>query len=270
MTIHVYDGMAVLRRRFDTDVLGRGPRNVVTEMLNLPRTDVAVWCFEGKGSLVKRRKLYPGYKDRPSTMTDGLHSLVSLTRDALKHTRALQVAVPGREADDVIAHVCQVFGSGDRVMVHTIDRDLKALETANVTVDCKPIKICVEPTDPRQDVVLTPGEVRLYKTLVGDPSDCIPGMKGFGPKAFAACNRQLLQIAMNALVAGQGHPLLFIRAGVKEGMAERICAREQLEQLQAFWTITGFLPLPDDWDQYVVPGKEDRDAAISTLAQFMH
>ncbi|WP_164107675.1 hypothetical protein, partial [Serratia marcescens] len=79
-------------------------------MLALPKADVAVWCFEGRGAKFVRQRILPGYKDRPSTMTDGLHALVDLTRKALEHTRAIQVAVPQREADDVIAHLCETYG----------------------------------------------------------------------------------------------------------------------------------------------------------------
>lgn len=270
MTIYIFDGMAVLRRRFDNDVLGRGPRNVVTEMMNLPSTDIAVWCFEGKGSIAPRRKLFPKYKDRPSTMTDGLHALVNLTRDALKHTRALQVAVPFREADDVIAYLCQVHGTKDPVVVETIDGDLKALETPNVKVNCPAKRIRVDKLDSRKDVTLTAGEVHLYKTLVGDTSDCIPGMPGFGDKGFVACNRPFLQAAMLALLGGDPKPALFEHAGVKPAMAQRMCNPDQAEQLRVFWRITDFLPLPDDWDQHVVPGKPDWTAADKVLAEFMH
>ncbi|MFC7661768.1 hypothetical protein ACFQWF_01465 [Methylorubrum suomiense] len=48
--IHIYDGMAVLRRRFDGNMLNSGPRSVFGDMLELPRSDVAIWCFEGRGS----------------------------------------------------------------------------------------------------------------------------------------------------------------------------------------------------------------------------
>lgn len=260
--IHIYDGMAVLRRRFDNDPLGRGPRSVVTEMLTLPRTDIAIWCFEGRGSLNDRRKIFPGYKDRPSTMTDGLRALVELTREALKHTRALQVAVPGREADDVIAHLCGVYGTGpgDSITVHTVDRDLKALEGGKVKVACEPLK------------GIEPHEVRLYKTLVGDKSDCIPGMKGFGVESFLACDRTLLARAMQVLIVGHLETAcqLFQQAGVKPGMAARICTEEQIELLRKYWQVIGFLPLPDGWEQNVVAGRENAEAASAVLRQFHH
>lgn len=268
--IHIFDGMAVLRRRFDTDHLGRGPRTVFTEMLALPKTDIAIWAFEGAGSIRSRRDIFPGYKDRPSSLMDGVRALIDLTRDALKHTRAIQVAVPGREADDVIAHLCQTYGTTQSVKVHTIDRDLLALQRDQVLVDVKPLKVVLDPTDHTKDVTVPPEHIRLFKALCGDPSDKIPGMKGFGPKAFVACDPRFLQLAMNELVAGRPDAALFVRAGVKEAMAARMCLSEHVELLQAFWQVVGFLPLPDNWHTFLASGTEDAAAGDAILRRFMH
>lgn len=274
--IHIYDGMAVLRRRFDDHLpgpFGRGPRSVFNEMLAIKPGDVAIWCFEGRGAKQARQKFFPGYKDRPSQMTDGLHALVNLTRDALKHTKALQVAVPQREADDVIGHLCGIYGigDGDNITVHTVDRDLLQLAGPKVRINgVTPLKIIVDKDDVKKDVVLTPGEIRLYKALCGDPSDRIPGMPGFGPKAFAACNRAWLNSAMQQLIAGHPKPALFEHAGVKPAMAQRMCNPEQAEQLRVFWKIVGFLPLPDDWQSNILTGKPDQAAGSALLQQYMH
>lgn len=268
--INIYDGMAVLRRRFDTDHLGRGPRTVFTEMLSLPPTDVAVWVFEGAGSIKARREIFPGYKDRSSSLMDGVRSLIELTRDALKHTRAIQVAVPGREADDVIAHLCHTYGTTQDVKVHTVDRDLLALQRDRVLVDVKPLKVVLDPADHTKDVTIPPERIRLYKSLCGDGSDKISGMKGFGPKAFVACDARALQLAMDALVAGSPDAALFVRAGVKEAMAKRMCLPEHVELLQAFWQIVGFLPMPDNWHTFLASGTEDAAAGDAILRRFMH
>ncbi|QEE37967.1 MULTISPECIES: hypothetical protein [unclassified Methylobacterium] len=270
MSIQIFDGMAVLRRRFDTDHLGRGPRTVFSEMLQLRPGDVAVWCFEGTGSIKARRAIYPGYKDRPSSLTDGLRALIDLTRDALAHTRAIQVAVPGREADDVIAHLCDTYGSTQDVLVHTIDRDLLALQRDRVRVDVKPLKIVMDPADHTKDVLVEPCHIRLFKALCGDPSDKIPGMPGFGGKAFARCLPDLLQAAMQELVDGRPRPALFVEAGVKEAMAGRMCEPDQAEQLRAFWQIVGFLPMPDDWHRNLATGTENAAAGDAVLRRFMH
>ncbi|WP_273288227.1 hypothetical protein [Methylorubrum populi] len=271
--IHVYDGMAVLRRRFDEALpgqFGRGPRSVFTEMLSLPQADVALWCFEGKGAKFVRQKILPGYKDRPSTMTDGLHALVDLTRQALSHTRAFQISVPQREADDVIAHLCATYGETTQVTVHTVDRDLLALETKNVRVDVRPLKIVVDKEDPKKDRFVDPAFIRLYKALCGDPSDRVPGLAKFGPLTFAKCDWPRLNMAMKALVAGQVHRELFIAAGVKEPTADRICDPETVKHLKACWDVVGFLPMPSDWEDGITVGKPNPAAGDAILRRFMH
>lgn len=272
MTIHIYDGMAVLRRKFENDPFGRGVRSVFVEMLTAPRCDVHIWCFEGRGSLAARRKLLPTYKDRPSTMTDGIRPMIDLVRDALKHTRAIQIAVPGREADDVIAHLCEVHGPTAKggVRVHTVDRDLIVLQTSQVKVDVKPLKVVMDNTDHSKDVEIPPADVPLYKALVGDPSDCIPGMPKFGPKAFVAADRRLLQIAFDALCAGRPSAAAFVAAGVKEAMAERMCAPEQADLLRTYARVIDFMPLPGGWDEHVVAGTPNQTLGDELLKRFHH
>lgn len=269
--IHIYDGMAVLRRRFDEALpgqFGRGPRSVFTEMLSLPKADVALWCFEGKGAKFVRQKILPGYKDRPSTMTDGLHALVDLTRQALAHTRAFQISVPQREADDVIAHLCATYGETTQVTVHTVDHDLLALQGGNVAVDVKPLVVKLDPEDRSQDVTIPPEEIRLFKTLVGDPSDKIPGMSGFGKKAYCACDRRLLHAALQLLFRGHHNTNDLLRAGIKPGMADRMIA--QAQHLKACWDVVGFLPMPSDWEDGITVGKPNPAAGDQILKEFMH
>jgi len=271
--IHIYDGMAVLRRRFDERLpgqFGRGPRSVFQQMLGLPKADVALWCFEGKGAKAVRQKILAGYKDRPSTMTDGLHALVDLTRQALDHTRAFQLSVPGREADDVIAHLCDTYGPTGPVTVYTVDRDLKALETKNVRVEVSPLKIVVDKNDPAQDRIVDPCFIRLYKSLCGDPSDRVPGLAKFGPLTFAKCDWPRLNMAMGALAAGQINRELFLSAGVKEATVDRICEPETSKHLKACWDVVGFLPMPSDWEDGIAVGVPNPAAGDEILRRFMH
>ncbi|MFC7661767.1 hypothetical protein ACFQWF_01460 [Methylorubrum suomiense] len=204
---------------------------------------------------------------RPSTMTDGLHALVSLTRDALRHTRAIQIAVPGREADDVIAHLCEVHGptARDGITVHTVDRDLLALGTDRVRIDLgggQPLIV--------DGVTIPAHEVRLFKTLVGDASDKIPGMPGFGRKGYVACDRRLLAMAFQLFLVGHHNVGDFERAGVKTGMAQRMCEPKQAALLRAYWEIVGFLPLPGSWEDGIVAGQPDPAAGDAVLKQFHH
>lgn len=273
MTIHLYDGMAVLRRKFEHDLFGQGVRGVVNEMLSAQRTDVHLWCFEGRYSLSARRKIFDGYKRRDSTMRDGMMPLIELVREAMKHTRAIQIQVDNREADDVLAHLCHVYGptAVGGVRVHTVDRDLLVLQTPNVSFPgLKPLKIVMDNSDHSKDVEVPPAQIPLYKALCGDPSDKIPGMPGFGPKTFAVTNRVRLQLAFDALCRGDLRPELWVEAGVKQRTAERICAPEQAELLRCYRKLIDFLPMPGDWEDGITPGVPNPDKVNEVLTKFKH
>jgi hypothetical protein len=53
-------------------------------------------------------------------------------------------------------------------------------------------------------------------------------------------------------------------------MAGRMCEPDQAELLRKFWTIVGFLPLPEDWTSFLKPGVENAAAGDAVLQRFMH
>lgn len=231
--------------------MGRAPRSIVTEMLAPAQGDVHVWVFEGKGHLHKRRQLYDGYKNRPSTATTGFFAMIDLIREALGSTKAIQVDVPTYEADDIIAHLaCQHVS--EKIKIHTTDRDLnQLLVLPNVTSTAKSMD------------AVNPKFVRLYKTYVGDTSDRIPGLRGFGDQSWLLCDKEKLLIAH--LGASQG---LYVEAGLSPRLAAR--AVQEREQLDRFWRIVGFLELEDDLGKYLRPGICDPHRADAILKQFNH
>lgn len=231
MTIHLYDGLNVIRRALDTDPLGRAPRSLFLRMATTP--GIHVWCFEGAGSLNERRKLLPSYKDRPSTMTDGFHAMVDLIREVFTHTPAIQVQVRGYEADDAIASIVKRYAGADEILIHTTDKDLNALcEFPGVKTTANPIPNC------------EPKFVTLYKTLVGDRSDRIPGIRGFGDKTWELCQHDKLLLAFHRLLEGAPDTQRFLDAGVPERLANKIV--EQADEVKTYWDVVSLRSIPDD------------------------
>jgi 5'-3' exonuclease len=106
-------------------------------------------------------------------MKTGMKESLQVARDAFSLTSAIQVTVPYYEADDVIVTLTRKHQDSYRVTVDTSDRDMWCLsDHRNVSVTCNPI----------QEVM--PRDVQLYKALVGDTSDQIPGVRLFGDKAW--------------------------------------------------------------------------------------
>ncbi len=151
-----------------------------------------VVCWEG-GPL-KRRKMYAGYKDRNK---DG--RLVPIERLQLMEAVAAQqsrlqafvaaLGVPqahsaGWEADDVLGTLAERWKRMGKVGIFTGDRDLlQCLDPKVCVIRPEKGEFTVETVDTlREKLKMTPAAYVYAKALAGDHSDCIPGVKGIGPK----------------------------------------------------------------------------------------
>lgn len=113
------------------------------------------------------------------------------------------VKVDNGEADDYIISQAK---EGDQVFSN--DRDLWVLLG-------KSVKIYVQANTPVTPEMLwqkfktnNPDEVTLYKSLVGDPSDNIPGKRGFGAAAWDKLDQAKKDELFSALRNGEDHPFL--------------------------------------------------------------
>lgn len=138
---------------------------------------------EGMNSKEHRKFLAAGqfeYKGtrstRPPEAYEEFNKLNDMLCDALCGVGASVATQNGIEADDVIAYLAKNL-QGERYIL-TSDGDLYALVGDGVHL-VRNSEIDVSPFGPIQ-----PRHTALYKSLVGDSSDNIPGVKGFGPKTF--------------------------------------------------------------------------------------
>ena len=150
-------------------------RGIVNEALMPGR--LTIWCFDAPGGNDKRRAILPGYKSRPPTPGQ-VHINLGLMRELLSYTPAWQVRLDGFEGDDVVAAVVNHFRGQAPIEIITRDGDLTALCGPGVTCKAK--------------CPVTPDLVPLYKLAVGDKSDTIPGIRGFGPGDWEKCDKERL------------------------------------------------------------------------------
>lgn len=150
----------------------------LTEFDCAPRDIVLVW--DGKNAKNRRLRLLNTYKagrDKVKEVSDQ----INLARDQCTQTMlglgATVVSQPGYEADDVIGYLARNLRS-ERNVVVTSDGDLSVLVDENTDV-WRLGKLNENPYGPFPHKHIT-----LYKALVGDSSDKIPGAKGFGDAAF--------------------------------------------------------------------------------------
>ena len=130
-----------------------------------------IWCWDGRNNNDRRRAIYPKYKAQREPMAEDYFSQIKLFREILTHTPAIQIECDGWEADDVAGTLARKFAAaGHQVTCYSNDLDWSQLEAnPNINID----GIQKRPTMPRW--------IPLYKALVGDTSDNISGVAGFGP-----------------------------------------------------------------------------------------
>lgn len=82
-----------------------------------------------------------------------------------------------------------------------------------------------------------PHEVKLYKALVGDPSDNIPGRRGFGPGAWDKLPKEKRDEVLKAFEEGKEHALISFEAG-KSFELVSLCKDIQFEVVENTLTET--------------------------------
>lgn len=143
-----------------------------------PMDVVVVW--DGANAKVRRRVFLPNYKggrDKIPEVNEQLNKARDMVTDALLGMGAIVIQQDGMEADDVIGYLTKCTRDR-RNVVATVDGDLNVLVDDNTDV-WRLGELNVNPYGPFPHKFIT-----LYKTLVGDTGDKIPGAKGFGDAAW--------------------------------------------------------------------------------------
>lgn len=201
----IIDGNAIIHRAFHaipllTSSSGQ-PTNAIygfaSMMLNLllkMRPEYIVMTYDLKGKTF-RDDLYTEYK---ATRVHGPQELYDQIPEIKKLVTAFnipQFAVEGYEADDVIATIVKKMTQSDEVHSYIVtgDRDTFQLigEDTSVITPHKGFKeiIIYTPEKVKEEFGITPEQFCDYKTLRGDTSDNIPGVRGIGEVTA----RELLQ-----------------------------------------------------------------------------
>ena len=154
--------------------------------------------FDGIGSSNNRKNIIPEYKSGRNITRVTKHELFDNIDDEdeskynqivriIQYLKTLPVKVItlGKvEADDVIAYMSDILPTNDddRVFIVSSDKDYLQLISRKVIV-YRPVEreYYTEETV-REKFNLDPHNFILYKSLMGDASDALPGIKGLGAK----------------------------------------------------------------------------------------
>jgi len=156
--------------------------------------------FDGVGSANNRKNLLPEYKSGRHTsritnwevfedLDDEHNSKIEQIVRLIHYLRCLpvrNVSIDKAEADDIIAYYADLLPKkyNSKVIIISSDKDFLQLVDENVTVFRPMEKTFYQKQTIEDNFGILPENFILYKTLLGDPSDKIAGIKGLGEKGL--------------------------------------------------------------------------------------
>ncbi len=132
---------------------------------------------------VFRKAMYEGYKAQRKSMPTELAEQIEPMKDILRAMNIPIAEMDGYEADDLIGSLCA--STGGKVYIVTGDKDSLQLvsDKVNVLLTRKGVsEIDRYDLDKLASEGLTPKQIIDLKSLMGDTSDNIPGVRGVGEK----------------------------------------------------------------------------------------
>lgn len=165
--------------------------------------------FDGAGSANNRKNLLPEYKsgrnlqritnwevfdsheDEDDSKIDQIVRIIQY----LKTLPVKTVSIDKVEADDIIAHLCAVLPKRkeDKVFIVSSDKDFIQLINENVIVYRPMEKEFYTEDTVKEKFSMSPKNFIIYKTLLGDNSDKVKGIKGLGEKKLTKLFPELTQ-----------------------------------------------------------------------------
>ncbi len=132
-----------------------------------------------------RLELLPNYKNREQKLGmdyDDLHRQKKVIQKILTSMGIAQLMHPGKEADDFIySLVKKKSKKGVTIVIGSGDKDFRQLVNNNVWINDEN-KGLITPINFTKLFTINPDQYSNYLSLIGDDSDKIPGVPGFGEK----------------------------------------------------------------------------------------
>ena len=162
-------------------------------------TKVVVF-WDGKDNIKPRTKIYPEYKLNRRQKTKSTDEIESYSRQKLRIQQYLEELYVRQssfnfcEADDCIGHYCEK-SQKEEIIILTSDRDLLQLISEKVSLHVISLNKLFKFGDkvPLNGVYIPPTNVRVVKTICGDSSDNIHGIKMVGIKSLVKIKPEILE-----------------------------------------------------------------------------
>jgi len=156
--------------------------------------------WDGEENTHPRLKLYPDYKLNRRLKKKSEDDLQSYAKQQLRIQEYLEELYVRQstfklcEADDCIAYYCEK-SQEEEIIILTSDRDLLQLISNNVSLHIISLNKLFKSGDkvPLNGVYIPSNNVRVVKTICGDSSDNIDGIKMVGIKSLVKIKPELLE-----------------------------------------------------------------------------
>lgn len=211
-----------------------------------PEHMVAV--FDGPNNSKAREELYADYKAHRSSIPGDLGYQIDWARDFCELMGIPHLNIPEVEADDTMGTVAK-WGEkqGWTAYLCTSDKDMCQLVNDKILVlNTHKENLLIGKAEVEQTFGVSPDQMIDLLAMIGDASDNVPGISGFGPKTASALLKQFG--SLDALLA---HPEQI--AGKKK---QEILIQEKDKALlsRKLVTINISVPIPEDPDFYRLRG----------------
>ena len=211
-----------------------------------------------------RHKMYDGYKANRHGMPEELASQMPLLRQLLTDLGYTLVTAEGWEADDILGTLAAAWTrKGDTCYLATGDRDSLQLVSDTTTVLLAATSRGHSETKVMDKAAIqeaygvSPRQLIDVKSLMGDTSDNIPGVKGIGEKTALSLVQKFG--SMEGVYEHIDDP------AIKPKQRENLLAhREDAKLSYTLGTIRTDAPISTDADSYL-PGEGNKPAAVQLM-----
>jgi DNA polymerase-1 len=217
--ILIVDGLNLFLRNFavlnyinaeGTHIGGLGGflRSLGSLVKQLKPTSIYI-VFDGVGSSINRKNLLPEYKSGRSVLRVNKTSFDSQEKEnesktdqiihLIHYLQCLPIKIlslDGVEADDIIAFLSKELTKDkkNKAYIVSADNDFLQLVDENISMYRSVEKEFVNPKSVKEKYGVYPHNFLLYKTLMGDSSDKVGGVKGLGKGKFDKLFPEVLEL----------------------------------------------------------------------------
>lgn len=158
--------------------------NTLAKVMREESPDFVAVAWDAPGPTF-RHELYDEYKAGRDATPEDLKAQIPLAHELIDAYGVPLLSVEGVEADDIIATLVRAAPDDVAVTIVSTDKDLMQLVSDRVVLvdGMKDRRYGPEEVEARFGV--RPDRILDLRSLVGDPSDNIPGVKGIGEKGAA-------------------------------------------------------------------------------------